>query len=239
MNRNHRQETADSFLNFNEMENNEVWKDKTVFVDPVIKGQRLDWWRNFFILGIFTVCIVIAATGGGMAYGLAKSAPGLERTTNATLGMRHDTQELIASVKRWMFEKLLIGYPENQDKIWLARGDSISTSTEHILRVVSGSMQNQELDTYKFVSVGVKTLISEFIGPETKRLIEAKIHQVSESIDPNEIGMAIKNFNKLCVTIENAQKKGIVDHANKLIMDVDETVKNFQNGRKITLEAKL
>lgn len=207
--------------------------------NPNIRNLQLGWWRNFFIFGIFVTTVVLAATSGGVAYGLVTSAPMMEKTSNATLGMRHDTQKLVKDAKSWWAETMMTGYPKNQDQLWLARFDSISASVQQILGAVSGSIDTKGLNIEGLIGTGIKSLVSEFITSETKVQIDLKIRQVLDKLEPGDITKAIDNFNKLSIIVENAEKKGVVTNVNKLIQDVDKTVMDFQKGRKITLEAKM
>ena len=126
--------------------------------NPQIRNLQLAWWRNMGILGVFIVAIIIAATQGATSWGLAKSGPIMEKTGNATIGMRRDTQRIIKGATKWWLETMVKDYPANQNQLWLARFDSISTSVEQILGVVSVSAKANALNIEGVVGAGIKSL---------------------------------------------------------------------------------
>jgi len=207
--------------------------------DPTVHGLVQGWWQNFLLAAILGVTIALLATSGGTAVGLMMSGPMMEKTSNATLGMRRDTQKMVKGVQAWWFGKMLAPYPENQDQIWLKRADSITHSVEVIMGSVARSTVTKGFDINSLATTGIKSLVAEFIEEETKQEINRKIKEVVRIIEPAELAAAIKNFNKLSQTALHAAETGVVENANQLIHDVDESVKAFQNGKKITLEAKM
>lgn len=203
--------------------------------DPTLKDLQLAMWRNILIFAIFVVSIISLFTTGGVAYGLAMNAPMLEKTSMATLGMRNDTKGLIDSGTK-KFNDLMAEYPPNQMNIWLARADSTTQSVDTILASVAATTKGKAVDVGGIAATAIKGVMAEFVTEETKQKLNQKLTQLVDALDPQEIANAVKNFNKLMNTVEEKQ---VIDHADALLKDVDKSVRDFQSGRKITLEAKM
>lgn len=206
--------------------------------DPVIKNVQQGWWRNFLLLGLLITVIVGVSINGGLAYGLSKSGPMMEATSAATLGMRHDTKQLIGGITAQL-NKILEGYPDNQFEIWTARGDSLFKSVEKIVGKLSGAIGTSEISFPDIANTVVKAVSSELLSPGTKVKLNAKISQFLDKMDINEFNAVISNFNKVAAIVEKASQDGVVSNANQLIRDVDKTVTDFVSGRSVTIQAKM
>lgn len=202
---------------------------------PEIRNIQLAVWRNLMIFSLLVLSIVSLATNGGIAYGLMKNAPLMERTSNATLGMRADTKGMIDNGKK-KFNELMSEYPPNQMNIWLARGDSMTHSIDTILASIAATVKGRAIDVGNIASNAVKGVMTEFVTQETKRKFDSKMSQFLDALDPAELAGAVKNFNRL---MERAEKNHVVDHVDTLLQDVDKSVRDLQKGRKITFEARM